>query len=129
PVGVPAAIEDGERIGSDLPLLVNMQPAGEYLGEDYYRAGGLPAVLHELMRAGRLHAQALTINGKAIGENVEHAAATDTDVIRPYDQPLKQRAGFKVLSGNLLGSTIMKTSVISDEFNRRYLSNPADPTP
>jgi dihydroxy-acid dehydratase len=126
-IGVPLAIEDWETIGYDLPLLVNMQPAGKYLGEDYYRAGGLPAVLHELMRAGRLHARALTINGKTIGENIEHAAATDTDVILPYDRSLKQRAGFKVLSGNLFGSAIMKTSVISEEFNRRYLSNPADP--
>jgi dihydroxy-acid dehydratase len=126
-IGVPLAIEDWETIGYDLPLLVNMQPAGKYLGEDYYRAGGLPAVLHELMRAGRLHARALTINGETIGENVEHAAATDTDVILPYDRSLKQRAGFKVLSGNLFGSAIMKTSVISEEFNRRYLSNPADP--
>jgi dihydroxy-acid dehydratase len=126
-IGVPLAIEDWETIGYDLPLLVNMQPAGKYLGEDYYRAGGLPAVLHELMRAGRLHARALTINGKTIGENVERAAATDADVIRPYDRPLRQRAGFKVLSGNLFGSAIMKTSVISEEFNRRYLSNPADP--
>jgi dihydroxy-acid dehydratase len=126
-IGVPLAIEDWETIGYDLPLLVNMQPAGKYLGEDYYRAGGLPAVLHELMRAGRLHARALTVNGKSIGENVEDAAATDTDVIRPYDQPLRQRAGFKVLSGNLFGFAIMKTSVISEEFNRRYLSNPADP--
>ena len=126
-IGVPLAVEDWETIGYDLPLLVNMQPAGKYLGEDYYRAGGLPAVLHELMRAGRLHARALTINGKTIGENVEHAAATDTDVILPYDRSLKQRAGFKVLSGNLFGSAIMKTSVISEEFNRRYLSNPADP--
>jgi dihydroxy-acid dehydratase len=126
-VGVPLAIEDWETIGYDLPLIVNMQPAGQYLGEDYYRAGGLPAVLHELMQAGRLHARALTINGKTIGENVEHAAATDTDVIRPYDRPLKQRAGFKVLSGNLFASAIMKTSVISEEFNRRYLSNPTDP--
>jgi xylonate dehydratase len=126
-VGVPLAIGDWETIGYDLPLLVNMQPAGKYLGEDYYRAGGLPAVLHELMRAGRLHAGALTVNGKTIGENVERAAATDTDVIRPYDRPLKQRAGFKVLSGNLFGSAIMKTSVISEEFNRRYLSNSADP--
>jgi dihydroxy-acid dehydratase len=126
-VGVPLTIEDWETIGYDVALLVNMQPAGKYLGEDYYRAGGLPAVLHELMRAGRLHARARTINGKTIGENVERAAATDTDVIRPYDRPLMQRAGFKVLSGNLFGSAIMKTSVISGEFNRRYLSNPADP--
>ena len=110
-----------------MPLLVNMQPAGCYLGEEYYRAGGLPAVLHELLGAGRLHGDALTINGKTIGENVADARSQDNDVIRPYGMPLKQQAGFKVLSGNLFDSAIMKTSVISDEFRQRYLSNPEDP--
>ena len=126
-VGVALSIKDWETIGYDVPLLVNMQPAGKYLGEEYYRAGGLPAVLRELIAAGRFHAHALTINGKTIGENVEHAKIKDADVIRPYDKPLKQHAGFKVLSGNLFDSAIMKTSVISDEFRRRYLSNPKDP--
>jgi dihydroxy-acid dehydratase len=126
-VGIPVAIEDWERIGYEVPLLVNMQPAGKYLGEEYYRAGGLPAVLNELMAAGRIHANALTINGKTVGENVKHAKAADADVIRPYDRPLKQHAGFKLLSGNLFESAIMKTSVISDEFRQRYLSNPKDP--
>jgi dihydroxy-acid dehydratase len=126
-VGVALSIKDWETIGYDVPLLVNMQPAGKYLGEEYYRAGGLPAVLRELIAAGRFHARALTINGKTIGENVEHAKIEDADVIRPYDKPLKQHAGFKVLSGNLFDSAIMKTSVISDEFRRRYLSNPKDP--
>ncbi len=126
-VGVALSIKDWETIGYDVPLLVNMQPAGKYLGEEYYRAGGLPAVLRELIAAGRFHARALTINGKTIGENVEHAKIDDADVIRPYDKPLKQHAGFKVLSGNLFESAIMKTSVISDEFRQRYLSNPKDP--
>jgi xylonate dehydratase len=126
-VGVPLAIEDWETIGYDVPLLVDMQPAGKYLGEEYYRAGGLPAVLRELLAAGRIHARAHTINGKTIGENVECAATQDADVIRPYDRPLKPRAGFKVLSGNLFESAIMKTSVISEEFRQRYLSDPADP--
>ncbi|HEY7661723.1 MAG TPA: IlvD/Edd family dehydratase [Xanthobacteraceae bacterium] len=126
-VGVPLAIEDWETIGYDVPLLLDMQPAGKYLGEEYYRAGGLPAVLNELLGAGRLHADALTINGKSIGENVKRATVKDSDVIRPYAQPLKQCAGFKVLSGNLFESAIMKTSVISPEFRQRYLSNPADP--
>ena len=126
-VGIPLAIEDWERIGYEVPLLVNMQPAGKYLGEEYYRAGGLPAVLNELMGAGRIHANALTINGKTIGENVKDAKIADTDVIRPYDRPLKQHAGFKLLSGNLFESAIMKTSVISNEFQQRYLSNPKDP--
>jgi xylonate dehydratase len=126
-VGVALAIEDWETIGYDVPLLVDMQPAGKYLGEEYYRAGGLPAVMHELLAAGRIHAPARTINGKTIGENVERAATQDTGVIRPYGRPLKPRAGFKVLSGNLFESAIMKTSVISEEFRQRYLSDPADP--
>jgi dihydroxy-acid dehydratase len=126
-VGVALAIEDWERVGYDVPLLVNMQPAGKYLGEEYYRAGGLPAVLHELIAAGRIHPHACTINGKTIGENVKQAKIEDADVIRPYDRPLKERAGFKVLSGNLFESAIMKTSVISEEFRTRYLSNPRDP--
>jgi xylonate dehydratase len=126
-VGVALAIEDWEMIGHEVPLLVNMQPAGKYLGEEYYRAGGLPAVLHELMAGGRIHAHARTINGKTVGENVKHAKIKDADVIRPYDKPLKAHAGFKVLSGNLFESAIMKTSVISEEFRQRYLSNPKDP--
>src|SRR5499425_3162913 len=96
-VGVRLSIDDWETIGYDVPLLVNMQPAGEYLGEEYYRAGGLPAVMHELLGAGRGHASALTINGKTMGENVAHAAIADKDVIRSYAQPLRPRAGFKVL--------------------------------
>ena len=126
-VGVALSIGDWETIGYDVPLLVNMQPAGKYLGEEYYRAGGLPAVLHELIAAGRVHPHALTINGKTIAENVEQAKSTDADVILPYDRPLKQHAGFKVLSGNLFDSAIMKISVISEEFRERYLSNPDDP--
>jgi dihydroxy-acid dehydratase len=126
-VGVALAIEDWETIGYEVPLLVNMQPAGKYLGEEYYRAGGLPAVLHELMAGGRIHAHAQTINGKTVGENVKHAKIKDADVIRPHDKPLKAHAGFKVLSGNLFESAIMKTSVISEEFRQRYLSNPKDP--
>jgi dihydroxy-acid dehydratase len=126
-VGVQLSIEDWEAIGYDVPLLVNMQPAGKYLGEDYHRAGGLPAVMHELMQAKRLHTDAITINGKTIGENARRAKIMDPDVIRPYQQPLKEQAGFKVLKGNLFDSAIMKISVISDEFRRRYLSNPNDP--
>jgi len=126
-VGIELAIEDWEKVGYDVPLLVNVQPAGEYLGEDYFRAGGLPAVMHELHAAGRLHGDALTINGKTVKENVAGAKAYNAEVIRPYDRPLKATAGFKVLRGNLFDSAIMKTSVISDEFRNRYLSNPKDP--
>jgi dihydroxy-acid dehydratase len=126
-IGVPLDMKDWESLGYEVPLLVNMQPAGKYLGEEYYRAGGLPAVLHELLIARRIHPDALTINGKRIGENVAEAKSRNVDVIRPYGNPLKARAGFKVLSGNLFDSAIMKTSVISEEFSQRYLSNPKDP--
>ena len=125
-VGVPLSIEDWERVGYDVPLLVNMQPAGKYLGEEYYRAGGLPAVMQELLQAGRLHGDALTVNGKSMAENVRDVRVTDEDVIRPYNKPLMAEAGFKVLTGNLFSSAIMKTSVISKEFRTRYLSSPSD---
>ena len=125
--GVELAIEDWEKVGYDVPLLVNVQPAGEYLGEDYYRAGGLPAVMRELHAAGRLHGDALTINGKSVKENVAQAKIYNAEVIRTYNRPLKATSGFKVLRGNLFDSAIMKTSVISEEFRSRYLSNPKDP--
>jgi dihydroxy-acid dehydratase len=126
-IGVKLSIEDWEEIGYDVPLLLNMQPAGKYLGEEYFRAGGLPAVMHELLKAGRLHGDVLTINGKTMGDNVKRTAIQDADVIRSYKKPMMQQAGFKVLSGNLFDSAIMKTSVISDEFRQRYLVNRKDP--
>jgi dihydroxy-acid dehydratase len=126
-IGVPLSIEDWETIGYDVPLLVNMQPAGDYLGEDYFRAGGLPAVMHELLAAGRLHGEARTVNGKSFADNVAHAKSCNAKVIVPYDKPLKPHAGFKVLHGNLFDSAIMKTSVISEEFRKRYLSDPKSP--
>ena len=126
-IGVKLTIQDWETHGYDIPLLVNMQPAGKYLGEEYYRAGGLPAVMHELLNAKKIHADALTINGKTMGDNVKRAKASDADVIKPYGKPMKTRAGFKVFKGNLFDSAIMKTSVISEEFRQRYLSNPKSP--
>jgi dihydroxy-acid dehydratase len=126
-IGVALTIEDWEKFGHDVPLLVNMQPAGLYLGEDYYRAGGLPAVMRELHAAGRLHGDALTVSGKTVAKNVAQAKVCNAEVIRSYDKPLKAQAGFKVLCGNLFDSAIMKTSVISEEFRKRYLSNPKDP--
>jgi dihydroxy-acid dehydratase len=125
-VGVKLSIEDWEKIGYDVPLLVNMQPAGEFLGEEYFRAGGLPAVMSELLKAKRLHADALTINGKTMGENVKRAKIADPNVIKSYGKPMKKQAGFKVLKGNLFDSAIMKTSVISEDFRKRFLSNPKD---
>jgi len=126
-VGVKLTIEDWEMIGFDVPLLVDMQPAGKYLGEEYYRAGGLPAVMHELLKARRIHGDARTINGRTVAQNVARAKAQDADVIRPYGKPMKKQAGFRVLKGNLFDSAIMKTSVISPEFRQRYLSDPKDP--
>jgi len=126
-IGVKLTVNDWEKIGYDVPLLVNMQPAGYYLGEEYYRAGGLPAVMNELMKADRIHKDALTINGKTMGDNVRKAKVQDHDVIKPYKKPMKEKAGFKVLHGNLFDSAIMKLSVISEEFRNRYLINPKDP--
>ena len=126
-IGVKLTMDDWEKVGYDIPLLLNMQPAGKYLGEEYFRAGGLPAVMRELMKAGRLHADALTVTGKTMGENVRNAKIEDADVIRTYKKPLREHAGFKVLRGNLFDSAIMKTSVISEEFRDRYLSDPKEP--
>ena len=103
----------GKSMGYDVPLLVNLQPAGEYLGEDYHRAGGVPAVVAELIAAGKIHEDAMTANGKTIGENCKDKFSWDRDVIKEYAKPLKTKAGFKMLSGNLFDSAIMKTCVIS----------------
>ena len=123
-IGVPLNIRDWETVGHDIPLLVNVQPAGEFLGEGFHRAGGVPAVLGELIRAGKIHTDALTATGKTIGENYAGASILDSRVIRSYDQPLKERAGLMVVSGNLFDSALVKTSVISDDFRRRFLSRP-----
>ena len=126
-IGVSLTLDDWEKYGYDIPLLVNLQPAGEYLGEDYYRAGGVPAIVNELMREGLIEESALTVNGKSIGENCRHARIEDERVIRPFRRPLKEKAGFSILRGNLFDSAIMKTSVIGEDFRTRYLSNPDDP--
>ncbi len=126
-IGVELPIDDWQAVGRDVPLLVNLQPAGEYLGEDYYRAGGVPAVVAQLMRHGLIHEDALTANGRSIGDNCRNATIEDARVIRPFEDPILPAAGFLVLRGNLFDSAIMKTSVISDEFRARYLSNPDDP--
>lgn len=126
-IGVELTVDDWQEYGREVPLLVNLQPAGEYLGEDYYRAGGVPAVVSELMQHGLIVEDALTANGRTIGENCRGAKIEDERVIRPYDRPLKPQGGFTVLRGNLFDSAIMKASVISPEFRAKYLSNPEDP--
>ena len=127
-LGVPLDNDDWQKIGLNVPLIVNLQPTGEYLGEDYHHAGGVPAVVAELLKAGLLpHPDAVTANGKSIGDNCRGAVVENADVIRSADKPLKANAGFINLKGNLFDSAIMKTSGISPEFRERYLSNPNDP--
>jgi dihydroxy-acid dehydratase len=126
-IGVELHVKDWETIGHEVPLLVNLQPAGKYLGEEFHRAGGVPAVVNELMKHGLIREQALTVNGRSMGENCRGREAEDRDVIRTFENALMQDAGFIVLSGNLFDSAIMKTSVISEEFRDRYLTNPKDP--
>jgi xylonate dehydratase len=122
--GVELDVTDWQKVGFDVPLLVNMQPAGAYLGESFYRAGGVPAVMGELVAAGRIHQGAMTVTGRTMGENLKGWASRDVDVIRTVAEPLRPNAGFLVLSGNLFDSALMKTSVISDDFRRRFLARP-----
>jgi dihydroxy-acid dehydratase len=122
--GVEITAADWMERGYDVPLLVNMQPAGQYLSERFHRAGGVPAVMWELLQAGMLDGSPLTCTGRTQAENLQGREAVDREVILPFNQPLKERAGFLVLSGNLFDFAIMKTSVISDDFRERYLSRP-----
>ena len=126
-VGVELPLQDWQTHGHKVPLLVNLQPAGEYLGEDYYRAGGVPAVVAQLIGQGLIREGALTVNGRTMGDNCRDATIEDEKVIRPFATPVLADAGFLVLTGNLFDAAIMKTSVISPEFRARYLSNPDDP--
>ena len=126
-VGVPLSVDDWQAVGHKIPLLVNLQPAGEYLGEEFHRAGGVPAVVAELIEQGKIHEGALTVNGRTMGENCKGKLSWDREVIKAYDAPLKEDAGFIVLHGNLFDNAVMKTSVISEEFRARFLSNPNDP--
>ena len=123
-IGVPLDTQDWETVGHDIPLLANIQPAGEFLGEGYHRAGGVPAIFGELIRGGKIHTSALTVTGKTVGENYLGAKTLDPNIIRPFDKPLMEKAGFLVVSGNLFESALMKTSVISQDFRSRFLSTP-----
>lgn len=122
--GVELSSDDWMTYGYDVPLLLNMQPAGKYLGERFHRAGGVPAVMWELLKAGKLRAQRTTVTGQAMADNLEGRESPDRDMIYRYEAPIKDRAGFLVLKGNLFDFAIMKTSVISAEFRARYLSTP-----
>lgn len=126
-IGVPLDLNDWEKVGFHIPLLVNVQPAGQMLCEEYYRAGGLPAVMAELLDQGKLHGSAITCNGKTVKDNVENKHSWDRETIKSYDQPMMPDAGFLHMTGNLFDSAIMKTSVISNEFHKAFLENPAHP--
>jgi dihydroxy-acid dehydratase len=126
-LGVDLSIEDWQEFGEDIPLLVNLQPAGEYLGEDYYHAGGVPAVLGQLIDKDLIDITVMTVSGRTVGECYSGVVITDENVIRPFDRPLKERAGFKVLTGNIFHSAVMKMSVVGQEFRERYLQDPEHP--
>ncbi|MFY0617479.1 IlvD/Edd family dehydratase [Shimia sp.] len=123
-IGVELDVTDWQKYGFDLPLLVNMQPAGKHLGERFYRAGGVPAVMGEMQVSDLLHIDVMTVSGQTLGATLEGVRSLDHDVIAPVSKPLREQAGFMVLSGNLFSSALMKTSVISQDFRRRFLSKP-----
>nr|WP_288467095.1 IlvD/Edd family dehydratase [uncultured Pseudomonas sp.] len=123
-MGIELSLDDWQRIGESVPLLVNCMPAGKYLGEGFHHAGGVPAVMHELQKAGRLHEGCMTVSGRSIGEIVADKVTGNRDVILPYDEPLKHSAGFIVLSGNFFDSAIMKMSVVGEAFRKTYLAEP-----
>ena len=125
-IGVELNVHDWEKIGYDVPLMLNMQPAGEFLGESFFRAGGVPAIMGELRKAGRIHDAVMTATGKTMRENLEGHGSRDHNVVTTYDKPMRPNAGFKVLSGNLFESALMKTSVISNDFRERFLSEPGN---
>ncbi len=126
-MGVDHTLGDWQRLGPNIPLLVDCQPAGRFLGEAFHRAGGVPAVMKELLDAGKLNADAMTVTGKTIGENLAVVEEPDREVIRAYSSPLKEAAGYVVLTGNLFDSAVIKTSVIDEKFRKRFLANPEHP--
>ncbi|MGH7104863.1 MAG: IlvD/Edd family dehydratase [Acetobacteraceae bacterium] len=126
-MGVAHTIDDWQRLGPQIPLLVDLQPAGRFLSERFFRAGGVPAVMKELLGAGKLDGEAMTVTGKTLAENLANVPEPDREVIRSYAKPLKEAAGYVVLNGNLFENAVIKTSVIDDDFRRRFLSDPAHP--
>jgi dihydroxy-acid dehydratase len=126
-VGVELTQRDWQELGGEIPVLVNLAPVGEFLGEEFFRAGGVPAVMHELLSHHKIHGNALTVTGATVSKNIKESAIVDSEVIHSYDNPVVARGGLLILSGNLFDSAVMKTSVIGEDFRKRYLSNPKDP--
>jgi dihydroxy-acid dehydratase len=125
--GIELDNDGWQRLGYEIPLLANVMPAGAFLCEEFHRAGGVPAILHELKTAGKLHGGAQTVNGRSLADNLQGRETQDPDVICRYADPLVAHAGFLNLKGNLFGSALMKTSVISRDFRERFLNDPNDP--
>src|SRR5262245_37471689 len=123
-IGIELTNGDWERVGGDVPILANCAPAGDYLGEDFYHAGGVPAIMNALLTAGRLHSDAITVNGRTIAENVANTPSTNTEVIADYEKPYGSRGGVLVLHGNLFKSGMMKMSVVTEDLRARYLTSP-----
>jgi dihydroxy-acid dehydratase len=126
-MGVDHSLDDWQRLGPEIPLLCDVQPAGRFLGERFHRAGGVPAVMKELLKARKLHGDVMTVTGKTLAENLRDVADGDREVIRAYNKPLLPAAGYVVMSGNLFDSAVMKISVIDQDFRTRFLSDPAHP--
>ena len=126
-MGIKFNLSNWQKLGHEIPLLVNCQPAGEYLMEKFYRAGGIPAVMKELIKNNKINTKAMTVTGKSVGENLRKNINVDRTVIKTFSEKLADNAGFLVMKGNFFSSAIMKTSVISKEFTKRYLSNPKHP--
>jgi dihydroxy-acid dehydratase len=126
-MGIKFDLSNWQKLGHEIPLLVNCQPAGEYLMEKFYRAGGIPAVMKELIKNKKINTKAMTVTGKSVGENLKRNINVDRSVIKTFSEKLTVNAGFLVMTGNFFSSAIMKTSVISKEFTKRYLSNPKHP--
>jgi dihydroxy-acid dehydratase len=126
-MGVEHTLDDWQRLGPEIPLLVDCQPAGRFLGEKFHRAGGVPAVMKELLNAGKLNGNVLTVTGRTLAQDLETAPPPDRDVIRAYNAPLKERAGYVVMTGNIMDSAVMTISVIDEAFRQRFLSNPEHP--
>ena len=126
-MGIKFDLSNWQKLGHKIPLLVDCQPAGKYLMEGFYKAGGIPAVMKELIKNKKLNTKVKTVTGKNLGQNLKRKIKVNSKVIKSFKKNLSQNAGFLVLRGNFFNSAIMKTSVISDEFKKRYLSDPDKP--
>ena len=126
-MGIKFDLSNWQKLGHAIPLLANCQPAGEYLMESFYRAGGIPAIMKELMKHKKIHTNIMTVSGKNVGQNLKRKIEADRSVIKTFEEALTEKAGFLVMKSNFFSTAVMKTSVISEEFRERFLSDPKKP--